>query len=61
MKAAGTRERHIERCRYIPRPEADRKTRLHKTGFIQTYKKRGDIVIINATVKSFVVPRNGWY
>lgn len=46
MKAAGTRERHMERCRYNPSDpkKAVRKTRETR-GVTQTFKRKGDKVI----------------
>lgn len=57
----GARERHIERCRYNPTPKAERESRIDKSGMTQTFKKRGDIIIVNAAAKSFKVRRGGWY
>lgn len=59
MKAAGARQRHIERCKYIPHPKAARKVRFFNGAF-QTFKRRGDIIIVNARVKSYVVQKSGW-
>jgi hypothetical protein len=60
---SGPRERHIERCVYNPSNprKAIRKTRQTGTLAQQTYKHKGDIVLVNDRAKSFKVPHNGWY
>jgi hypothetical protein len=60
--AAGTRQRIIERHRYMHRPKAHRAIRvISDKGATQTYKKKGDLIIVNPHVKSMKVTQNGWY
>jgi hypothetical protein len=59
--AVGTRHRIIEAHRYNPSSiaKATRKTRRHKSGVIDTFKKKGDVVIDSAG-RAYYVERSGW-
>ena len=55
----GARERHIERCRYNPSEPKKAFRKAREDG--KTYKRKGDLVIVNSAVKPFIAPSDGWY
>lgn len=60
QNALNVKFRIIENNKYNPNPKANRKMRCdEKSGKIQTYKKKGDIIITNSG--KVEVTRNGWY
>lgn len=64
MQAAGTRQRIMQRCRYNPAnpTKAFRTVRVvSERGTTQTFKKKGDLVLINDRAGFLQVKQAGWF